>query len=86
MFDGEEQNVEILCENRLAGVMIDRFGKDVKMLKVDEEHFRVIAKVAASRHFIHWVMALGPEAKIIGPENLVEEVKQELRRMTEQYQ
>lgn len=36
MFDGEEQNVEILCENGLAGVMIDRFGKDVPMLKVDE--------------------------------------------------
>lgn len=54
MFDGEEQNVEILCENGLAGVMIDRFGKDVPMLKVDEEHFKVVTKVAASSHFIHW--------------------------------
>lgn len=32
MFDGEEQNVEILCNNSLAGVMIDRFGKGVKRL------------------------------------------------------
>ena len=71
MYDGEEQNVEILCDNSLAGVMIDRFGKDVRMLKVDDEHFRVLVKVAASKHFIHWIMALGEGAKIIGPESLV---------------
>ena len=54
MFDGEEQSVEILCENHLAGVMIDRFGKDVRMQKVDDEHFRVVVRVAVSSHFIHW--------------------------------
>ena len=85
MFDGEEQDVEILCTNNLAGVMIDRFGKDVSMYKVDEEHFKVRAKVAASSHFIHWVMALGAGAQIIGPESLVEEVKAEIRRLAEQY-
>ncbi|MST75660.1 WYL domain-containing protein [Roseburia sp. MUC/MUC-530-WT-4D] len=85
MFSGEEQNVEILCENRLAGVMIDRFGKDIRMLKADEEHFRIVVKVAASMHFIHWIMALGDGAKIIGPENLVEEVRGEINRLTAQY-
>lgn len=85
MFDGEEQNVEILCDNSLAGVMIDRFGKEVRMLKVDDEHFRVLVKVAASKHFIHWIMALGEGAKIIGPESLVKEVQDEIRRLAEQY-
>lgn len=85
MFDGEEQDVEILCINDLAGVMIDRFGKDIRMLKVDEEHFKVKAKVAASSHFIHWIMALGAGAQIIGPENLVEEVRKEIRRLADQY-
>ena len=85
MFDGEEQNVEILCDDSLAGVMIDRFGKEVRMLKVDDEHFRVLVKVAASKHFIHWIMALGEGAKIIGPESLVKEVQDEIRRLAEQY-
>ena len=85
MYDGEEQNVEILCDNSLAGVMIDRFGKDVRMLKVDDEHFRVLVKVAASKHFIHWIMALGEGAKIIGPESLVKEAQDEIRRLAEQY-
>lgn len=85
MFDGEEQRVEILCKNALAGVMIDRFGKDVMMLKADEEHFKISVKVAASKHFIHWIMALGDGAKIIGPESLVKEVKEEISRLTRQY-
>lgn len=85
MFDGEEQNVEILCNNSLAGVMIDCFRKVVRMLKVDDEHFRVVVKVAASKHFIHWIMALGEGAKIIGPESLVDEVKEEISRLSNQY-
>ena len=85
MFDGEEQTVEILCENSLAGVMIDRFGKEVWMSRVDDEHFKVAVKVAASKHFVHWVMALGSGAKIIGPENLVHEVNEEIKRLAEQY-
>ena len=85
MFDGEEQKVEILCENYLAGVMIDRFGKDVRMQKVDDEHFRVVVKVAASSHFIHWVMALGKGARITGPESLVAEIKEEINRLKDQY-
>lgn len=85
MFDGDEQDVEILCTNNFAGVMIDRFGKDVKMREIDEDHFKVTVKVAASSHFIHWIMALGEGAKIIGPGELVEEVKAEIKRLTEQY-
>lgn len=85
MFDGEEQNVEILCENELAGVMIDRFGKDVRMLKADDEHFRVLVRVAVSNHFIHWIMALGDGAKIIGPESIVEQVRDEVRRLGKMY-
>lgn len=85
MFDGEEMDVEILCANNLAGIMIDRFGKDVRMYKADEEHFKVKAKVAASSHFIHWIMALGAGAQIIGPESLVEEIRAEIKRLAEQY-
>ena len=86
MFEGEEQTVEILCENSLAGVMIDRFGTGPILTPCpDGEHFKVAVKVAASKHFVHWVMALGSGAKIIGPENLVHEVNEEIKRLAEQY-
>lgn len=85
MFDGDEQDVEILCTNNFAGVMIDRFGKDVKMREIDADHFKVTVKVAASSHFIHWIMALGEGVKIIGPENMMGEVRKEIKRLADQY-
>ena len=85
MFSGEEETVKILCRNELAGVMIDRFGKDVMLVKVDAEHFYVNVKVAVSRQFLAWVIALGDGAKIIGPESVVLEVKKEIERLAMQY-
>lgn len=85
MFDGEEEMVKILCHNSLAGVMIDRFGKDISLIPVDEEHFSVTVRVAVSRQFLSWVMALGEGAKIIGPDIVVEQVKTEVERLVKQY-
>lgn len=85
MFGGEEETVKILCKNALAGVMIDRFGKDVTMVRVDQEHFYVLVKVAVSRQFLSWVIALGEGAKIISPERVVSIVRDEIERLVEQY-
>ena len=85
MFGGDEEMVKILCKNELAGVMIDRFGKDVTMVKVDSEHFYVNVKVAVSGQFLAWVIALGDGAKIVAPERVVEKVKEEIGRLVEQY-
>lgn len=85
MFAGEEESVKIECHNRLAGVMIDRFGKDITMIKKDSEHFTVNVKVAVSKQFLAWVMALGSDAKIIGPDWVVQRVKDELKRLYELY-
>ena len=86
MFDGKEENVKIECHNCLAGVIIDRFGTDVKMLKKDDEHFTATVKVAVSKQFLAWVMALGENAKIVGPESVVNQVKDEIDKLRILYQ
>ena len=85
MFDGEEEVVSIECENSLAGVMIDRFGKNVMMTKKDDEHFVVNVRVAISTQFLSWVIALGNGARIIGPDKVVERLCVEIDRLVEQY-
>lgn len=55
------------------------------ILKKDEAHSRVFVKVADNKLFIHWIMAMGDNFKIIGPENLVKEVHNELNRLAKQY-
>ena len=83
MFGGEEQTVKLLCDNTFAGVMIDRFGKDIFMVPVDDSHFTV--SVAVSRQFLAWAFALGEGVKIVEPQSVVEQMKEEVERLMRQY-
>ena len=85
MFGGKEEKVKLQMHNSLAGVIIDRFGKDVMMIPADAEHFTVNVDVQMSKQFISWVFALGDGAKIIGPAHVVEQTKQEIARLIAQY-
>ncbi len=85
MFRGEEQQVKLFVNNRMAGVIIDRFGKEVMMIPSDAEHFKVNVDVHVSPQFFSWIISLGDDVKIIGPEDVVERMKDEIRRLGRQY-
>ncbi len=85
MFEGRESHVRMRCHNSMAGVIIDRFGKDVVMIKDGEEHFTVSVSVALSRHFLGWVMALGEGVEITGPDEVLEIVRGEIAKMAKRY-
>ena len=85
MFGGKEERVRLLMDNQMAGVVIDRFGKDVSMVPVDDNHFSISVDVVVSQQFFGWVFALGKGVKIIGPESVVQQVNQEIKRLVEQY-
>lgn len=85
MFGGKEQKVKLLVQNELAGVIIDRFGKDIMMIPKDEKHFTVNVDVRVSNQFLGWVFSLGNGVKIISPDEVVEQMKQEVDRLREQY-
>ena len=85
MYGGKEERVKLLVKNGFAGIMIDRFGKDVSTIPVDEEHFIVNVDVQVSSQFFSWVFALGDGVQIVGPENVVEQVKNEIERLKRQY-
>lgn len=85
MYGGVEEWVRIKCDNSLAGVMIDRFGKDVSMTRLNEKQFAATVDVAVSRQFMAWVIGLGDGAEIIGPESVVDEMRKEIKRLAGQY-
>ena len=64
MFGGKERTVKLLVKNNLAGVIIDRFGKDVMMIPADNEHFTVSVDIHVSKQFLGWVFSLGENIKI----------------------
>ena len=85
MYGGKEQTVKLLVENGLAGVMIDRFGKDIMMIPVDEEHFTVNVDVRVCGPFFGWIISLGEGVKIVGPDEVVEQMRMEITRLSRQY-
>lgn len=85
MFGGKEQTVKLSVHNKLAGVIIDRFGKDVMMIPADEGHFNVNVDVRVSRQFLGWVFSLGSDIQIVGPDDVVEQMRKEIARSVEQY-
>lgn len=85
MYGGVEEWVRIKCDNSLAGVMIDRFGKDISMTRLNEKQFVATVDVAVSRQFMAWVIGLGDGAEIIGPESVVDEMREEIKRLARQY-
>ena len=85
MYGGVEEWIRIKCDNSLAGVMIDRFGKDISMTRLNEKQFVATVDVAVSRQFMAWVIGLGDGAEIIGPESVVDEMREEIKRLAGQY-
>ncbi len=75
MFGGEETEVSIQFDNSLVGVVFDRFGTDVSMIKTDENHFLCRVKVAVSPHFLAWLVGFGDRAKILSPQSTVDEFR-----------
>lgn len=85
MFGGNETAVILQGENHMVGILMDRFGKDIPLVPIDDEHFEAKVNVAISPQFFGWVMALGKGITITGPEPVVRKMREEVRRLREQY-
>ena len=85
MFSGKEEIVKLECKNEMAGVIIDRFGKDTMFIPKDDEHFYCKCKSNSKQSVYILVFSLGNGVKIVGPDDVVEKVKSEVERLGKQY-
>lgn len=85
MFGGKETQVKLRVRNDLAGIIIDRFGKDIMMIPDGADHFHVNVEVQVSSHFFGWIVSIGNGIRLIGPDEVVEQFRAEIKRLYEQY-
>lgn len=71
MYRGERKQVKLRLENSLAGVVVDRFGKEIMMIPDGENHFILTVSVALSPNFFGWVASFGGRAAILFPKSAV---------------
>ncbi len=86
MFGGEPTRVKIAFKTSMAGVFIDRFGRDITIVPSDKEGWsEVSVDVALSDQFFGWIFALGSDVKITAPKEVVAAFKRELEETLKHY-
>lgn len=85
MYSGRKEKVKIEFNNYMVGVFIDRFGKDISIVPIDEKNSYTHVDVAISPQFFAWILSLGDEVKITGPEKIVEEMKEYVQGFLDRY-
>lgn len=85
MFGGEVQKIKLDFDNSILGSIIDRFGKNLIFQKIDENTTRITCDVAVSNPFFGWLTSFGEKIKLVSPENVVNDYKQHLQKITKNY-
>ncbi|WP_307323637.1 helix-turn-helix transcriptional regulator [Evansella vedderi] len=85
MYPGEVDNVEIQFSNQLINVVLDRFGRNINIKKVDEEKFSIKISASVSDGLIRWLLTWASDAKVVSPPYLVKKIKDEVTKMYQNY-
>ncbi len=85
MFSGERTRVKIEFAESLVGVMIDRFGKEIKIVPSKKGWYLTDVEVALSDQFYGWIFSLGTDVKLKGPKAAVERYKEEVAAVMKAY-
>ena len=85
MFGGEEEEVKLSVDNSLVGVIVDRFGSDVFIVKESEDTFTISVRVMLSPQFYAWIFGLGDKIRILEPQNVAHEFSQRIKNISELY-
>ena len=81
MYQGQKTKVKIRFANYMCGVFIDRFGKDISFRPIDDEHSELHVDVNISPQFFGWIFSLGKDVKVVGPEEVVEELRAKTKEL-----
>lgn len=75
MYRGERKKVKLRFENALAGVVVDRFGRDIMLIPDGKDHFTMTTTVSISPNFLGWIAGFGGRAAVIFPKSAVDEYR-----------
>lgn len=86
IYQGGHRKVKIEFPDSMAGVFIDRFGKDIPIHKTSEGRRATTVEVAVSPQFFGWIFGLGNKVHVMGPEDVVDRVRTAAKEFADNYQ
>lgn len=75
MYRGKLERVKLRFERSLAGVVIDRFGRDIMLIPDGDGHFTFTTEISVSPNFLGWLAGFGGRATVVFPSSVVEEYR-----------
>lgn len=85
MFGGETQRVTLQLHQTLAGVLFDRFGKEIDVRRISEDEISARIEVCVSPQFFGWLTGLGSRVRIQAPEDVKRQYREFLKEILDQY-
>lgn len=85
MFSGEPKPIELVCNNDVLDPILDRFGENVRIQKVDDEHFLIRTNAVVSQGLVSWILGFGNRVKVRTPNDLIYDVTKNAQEIVELY-
>ncbi len=86
MFGGEEKEVTLAVQPKAFNAIIDKFGKsNVHFFEGKDDFYNVKLTVNISPTFWGWLFGFGNSAKVIAPQEVVDEAKEQLETIMQGY-
>ena len=73
MYGGQPVDIVIEFDDKLIGVVYDKFGENTKMIRTHEHTCVATVKVQVSPTFWGWLFQFGKQMRILSPSTLIEE-------------
>lgn len=83
MFAGETTELKLQFPNDLVNVVLDRFGKDTKLVPCDDDSFTIHVNVKPEAPFFGWLFQFGGKVRILSPKPVVEKYREMLKTAME---
>ena len=85
MFGGDKEEVEADCKMFLLDTIFDQFGRNITIIKNDNETFRLIVDTS-TRGFKMWAMRNIECVEVLRPESLRNEMKEIIKNALKRYE
>lgn len=78
MFNGPQEAVTLRFADKLIGPVLDKFGEDTKMTRVDDHSIEATVQVRIAPTFWGWLTQFAGDMTITAPETAIKEYKEHL--------
>lgn len=83
MYGGELENVTLELDDKLIGVIYDKFGEDTKIVRTGETTVAASVKAQISPTFFGWLFQFGNQMKVLSPVEVVDGYKKQAKMILE---